>query len=205
MKHCVVVFAGLALSASPAPAAGTLVLHLIPRADSIPRGGTMVIDVVADYSGVPSGQAISGWKFDVLGDPNGTLAGDVNDVDFPNGVANGAPSGSDLLDYAGGQLPLGLGGGRTTGDLGTLSFTDSGTSIGGYVVNLDVTNYWAPAGALNLYVNASGSQSRAVEVCGIAGCGHLMSVIAVPFSVVPGPGAAWLLAPTLVAGIRRRR
>lgn len=196
-----VTTAVLATFASQALAAGTLVLHLIPRADSIPRGGTMLIDVVADYSGVTSGQAIAGWKFDIVGSPNGTLTGDVNDAVFTHGVNNGVPSSEKLQDFAGGQLPLSLGGGNPTGVLGTLSFTDSGTSIDGYVVQLSIEDYWAPTGALNVYINASGSQSR-TGPCGTGSCtGHLVNLASVPFTVLPTPSATVVLG---LLGVRRR-
>lgn len=201
MLRTPLTLATLTLIASPALAAGTLVLHLVPRSDSIPRGGTMLIDVVADYSGVTSGQAIAGWKFDIRSHANGTLTGDVNDAVFSMGVNDGIPSGEKLLDYAGGQLPSGFGGGKRTGALGTLSFTDSGTSIDGYVVQLSIEDYWAPTGALNVYINASGSQSR-TGACGVVPCsGHLVNLAAIPFTVLPTPSAMVVLG---LLGVRRR-
>jgi hypothetical protein len=204
--HLTLAASLLSLTTSPALAAGTLVLHLIPRSDSIPRGGTMVIDVVANYSGVTSGLSIAGWKFDIIGSPNGTLTGDVNDAVFTHGVNNGVPSSEKLQDFAGGQLPLSLGGGNPTGVLGTLSFTDSGTSIDGYVVQLSIEDYWEPTGALNVYINASGSQSR-TGACGVVPCsGHLVNLAAIPFTVVPAPACfAQILASACLLAARRRR
>ncbi len=204
MKKTVALLAVVGL-AGAASAAGTLVVSLVPRAASIAGGGTMIIDIFADYSGVTSGQSIAGWKFDVMGNANGTLAGAVNNVDFPNGVLNGTVSGANLLDYAGGQLPLNLGGGKTTGFLGTVSYTDSGTAGGNYSVALAITDYVATTGALNVYTNGSGSQSRS-SLTSSSGTSHLVQFDVRPFDVIiPTPASMALLGlGGLVAGRRRR-
>lgn len=196
----------LATLAQSTLAAGTLRLSITPRAATLEPGGTMLIDLIADYSGVTSGQSIAGWKFDVLGHANGTLTGDVNDEIFRNGVLNGTPSGPDLLDFAGGQLPLNLGGGNTSTFLGTLAFTDSMLATD-YTVTLSITDYASPTGALNVYVNASGAQSRSERTPPpIGGVGHEVVQISTSFTVVPVPACfAQVLGGTGLLAIRRRR
>lgn len=196
----------LVLAASPALAASTLRLYITPRAAKLEPGGTMLIDVVADYSGVIAGQAIAGWKFDVLGHANGTLTGDVNNDVFASGVNNGIPTGPDLLDFAGGQLPLNLGGGNPTGFLGTIAFTDSKLATD-YVVTLSITDYANPTGALNVYISGSGAQSRAYfPTPPIGGGGHDVVQISTSFTVIPVPAAVvQILAGTGLLAIRRRR
>lgn len=196
----------LATFAQSTLAAGTLRLYITPRAATLEPGGTMLIDLIADYSGVASGQAIAGWKFDVLGHTNGTLTGDVNDEVFRNGVLNGTPSGPDLLDFAGGQLPLSLGGGNTSTFLGTLAFTDSMLATD-YTVTLSITDYANPTGALNVYINGAGSQSRSVPTPPpIGGGGHEVVQISTSFTVVPAPACvAQILGGACLLAVRRRR
>lgn len=192
-----------AFVSSPALAAGTLILNIVPESTTLYYNQSMMIHVFADYSGVASGQSIAGWKFDVIGSPNGELAGDVNDFVFSNGVNNGTPSGGNLLDFAGGQLPLNLGGGNTTNYLGSFAYTDLGLDPL-YTVTLGITDYAAPAGALNVYINGSGAQSRASAGL-ITGTNHQVIVNSTPFHVVfPAPSAAAPLALMLLAARRRR-
>jgi hypothetical protein len=194
----------LSAAAPSALAAGFLHVYLTPRAATLEPGGTMLIDITADYSDVPSGLSIAGWKFDVLGNANGTLTGDVNDAVFSNGVNNGVSTGPNLLDYAGGQLPLNLGGGNPTTFLGTISYTASPLATD-YDVTLSITDYFSPSGALNVYINASGAQSRSVpSPPPIGGGGHEVIQISTPFTVVPAPAAAAPLALMLLAARRRR-
>jgi hypothetical protein len=204
MKKTVALLSVVGL-AGIASAAGTLVINVVPQAASIGGGGTMILDIFADYSGVTGGLAVAGWKFDVMGNANGTLAGDVNDAVFGNGVNNGAASGANLLDYAGGQLPGALGGGNASGHLGTVSYTDAGTAAGNYSVSLAIADYVASTGALNVYITASGSQSRS-SLTSSSGTSHLVTFNVGAFDVIiPTPASMALLGlGGLVAGRRRR-
>lgn len=200
MLRSPLALATLTLIASPVLAAGTAVFQMIPRSASIPSGGTMIVDLFIDYSGVTAGQEIAGWKFDILGHTNGTLTGDVNDAYYPNGVNNGAQSGSDLLDFSGGKLPAGLGF-PAPNFIGTVSFTDSGTAATDYLVSLSVTDYVSPSGALNVYVSSSGAQSRS-SLTSSTGTNHLVDFDIRPFQViVPAPSALAVLG---LLGLRRR-
>lgn len=195
-----------AACASTAMGAGTLVLRLVPRNSTLFMGHTMEIDVFVDYSGVIGGLSMAGFKFDVVGDSNGLLAGDVNDAVFSNGDLNGTPSGPNLLDFAGGQLPLNLGGGNTTNYLGTLSYTDVAVwdTFPSYIVTLGVVDYVAPTGALNVYTSASGAQSRS-SISGITGMNHIVIIESTPFEVVvPAPAACAPFGLAILAFRRRR-
>ena len=204
MKKTVALLAVVGL-AGAASAAGTLVISLVPQSASIGAGGTMVVDIFADFSGVTSGQSIAGWKFDVMGNANGGLTGAVNNAVFSNGVANGTVSGANLLDFAGGQLPLNLGGGNTSNFLGSVSYTDDGTAAGNYSVALSIADYVATTGALNVYISGSGTQSRS-SLTSNTGNNHLVSFDVRPFDVIiPTPASMALLGlGGLVAGRRRR-
>lgn len=203
--HAVASVVAAAIVSSPALAAETLIVNLVPESTTLFIGHTMIIHVFADYSGVSSGQSIAGWKFDVIGSPNGVMSGDVNNAVFSNGVNNGTPSGGNLLDFAGGQLPLNLGGGNTTNYLGSFAYTDLGLDPL-YTVTLGITDYAAPTGALNVYINGSGAQSRAYfPTPPIGGANHQVIVNSTPFHVVfPAPSAAAPLALMLLAARRRR-
>jgi len=191
-------------TASFASAAGTLVVTLVPQAASIGPGGSMVVDIFADYSGITGGLSMAGFRFDVLGNANGTLAGNVNPV-FSSGLLNGTPSGADLLNYSGGQLPPGLGGGNPTGYLGSVTFTDAGTAVANYSVALTITDYVATTGSLNVYISSSGSQSRS-SLTSSTGTSHLVRFEGGTFDVIiPTPASMALLGlGGLVAGRRRR-
>lgn len=204
MKKTVALLAVVGL-AGVASAAGTLVINVVPQAASIGQGGTMILDIFANYSGVASAQSVAGWKFDVVGNANGSLTGDVNDAVFANGVNNGVPSGANLNDYAGGQLPLNLGGGNTSGFLGSVSYTDAGTAAGNYSVTLAIADYVASTGALNVYISGSGSQSRS-SLTSSTGTSHLVTFNVGSFDVIiPTPASMALLGlGGLVAGRRRR-
>ncbi len=206
MKNIValVAVAGLTVAAN---AAGNVVLSMIPQSASIGAGGSVVIDVYADWSGVTGGLSLSGWKFDVIGNANGTLAGAVNAANFANGVNNGIVSGANLLDYAGGQLPPGLGGTYSTNPsfLGTITYTDAGTAGSDYSVTLSITDYVAPAGALGVYIGSTGSQSRS-SLTSNTGTNHTVSFDTRAFDVIiPSPASMAILGlGGLVAGRRRR-
>lgn len=189
----------LSFAAPAALAAGTALFIAIPRTESIPSDGTMVIDLFIDYSHVTSGHGIAGWKFDVVGNANGTLSGDVNDYVYPNGVNNGVPSGADLLDFAGGRLPIGFG--HPTNFIGTLSFTDSGTAASDYTVALSLKDYTPGTGAMHIYIGASGSMSRS-SLTSSTGTNHLVEFDIRPFHVIV-PAPASLAAVPLVAFARR--
>lgn len=202
-KHTLASVVAAAIVSSPALAAGTLILNIVPESSTLFIGHSMLIHVFADYSGVTSGQSLAGWKFDVIGSPNGALAGDVNDFVFSNGVNNGTPSGGNLIDFAGGQLPLNLGGGSTSNYLGSFTYTDLRMDLL-YTVTLGITDYTSPTGALNVYINGAGAQSRA-SLIHVTGTNHQVIVNSTPFHVVfPAPSAAAPLALMLLAARRRR-
>lgn len=191
-----------------AHAAGTLVVDLVPRQASISLGGSVIVDIFADYSGVTgsAGQAplgVGGFKFDVTGNANGSLAGDVNDVDFEIGLSDGVPSGSDLLGISAGQIPFGLDPGYTGGYLGSVIYTDAGTAAAAYSVTISIVNYVSPGGDLNVYTSLLGNQSRP-SYTSDTGNFHLVTFNSQPFHVVPTPGAFALLAVG-AAGFHRRR
>lgn len=201
-----VAVAGLAAAAS---AAGNLVLSMVPRTASTGPGGSVVLDVYADWSGVTGGLMLAGWKFDVVGNAFGTLTGDVNNDDastgFTQGVNNGI-SGVNLLDFGGGQLPPGFGGqyDDVNAYLGTVTYTDGGTAVANYTVSLAVIDYISPAGSLNVFIGASGTQSR-------SGLTSTTSTHTVTFDIgsfdviIPSPASMALLGlGGLVAGRRRR-
>ena len=193
-------------AASFASAAGTLVVTLVPQGASIGPGGSMVVDIFADYTGVVGALGMAGFKFDVVGNANGTLAGDTNDT-FANGLLNGTPSGANLVDMAGGQLPPSLAGAAfsTTNYLGSVTFTDAGTAVSNYTVSISLTDYVATTGALNVYIGASGTQSRS-SLTSATGNFHLVNQVSLPFEVIiPTPASMALLGlGGLVAGRRRR-
>ena len=191
-------------AASLASAAGSITVSMIPQAASIGPGGSVGVDIFVNYSGVTNALAVAGFKFDVLGNANGSLAGSTNGV-FANGLLNGTPSGANLIDIAGGQLPPSLGGGNPTGYLGTVTYTDAGTAVANYSVALALADYVATTGALNVYIGASGTQSRS-SLTSSTGNFHLVNFDVRPFDVIiPTPASMALLGlGGLVAGRRRR-
>ncbi|MBX3315839.1 MAG: hypothetical protein KF902_03130 [Phycisphaeraceae bacterium] len=205
MKKIVALVAVAGLTAA-ASAAGNLVLSMVPQSASIGPGGTMVMDVYADWSGVTGGLSLAGWKFDVIGNVNGSLAGAVNSTNFNQGVNNGISAAGNLLDFGGGQLPPGFGGTYNANPayLGTISYTDGGIAVANYTVALSVIDFIAPAGSLNVYIGASGTQSRA----GLTSTSstHTVQFEIRPFDVIiPSPASMALLGlGGLVAGRRRR-
>jgi hypothetical protein len=204
MHRTTATFAALCLATGPALAAGTVVLRMIPRAESIPSGGTMVLDLFLDFSSVTSGIEIAVWKFDILGHTNGTLIGDINDAIYDRGVNNGVSSGADLLDYAAGKLPPSLGH-PIPNFLGTVSFTDSRTASNDYLVSLAIVDYAPPDGALHVYISGAGSMSRS-SYTSSTGVNHLVEFDITPFQViVPAPGSLAALGLASVFAGRRRR
>lgn len=192
-------------AASIASAAGSITIVMVPQAASIGPGGSVAVDIFMNYSGVTGGLGIAGFKFDVVGNANGTLAGSTNPA-FPNGLLNGTPAGANLNDMAGGQLPPSLNPGFSTGTyIGTVTYTDSGTALANYSVSLALADYVAPTGALNVYIGASGSQSRSSLTSG-SGTSHLVNFDVRSFDVIiPTPASMALLGlGGLVAGRRRR-
>ncbi|MCW5768577.1 MAG: hypothetical protein KIT19_07820 [Phycisphaeraceae bacterium] len=205
MKKAIALFL-VAGAASIASAAGNLVLVGIPSAASTGPGGSVTVDLWADWTGVVGGLSLAGFKFDVIGNANGTLAGAVNNAGFNQGVNNGIVSGSNLLDFGGGQLPPGFGGTYNANPayLGSITFTDSGTAAANYTVSLSIVDYIAPAGSLNVFIGASGTQSR-------SGLTSTSSTHTVQFEIgsfdviIPTPASMALLGlGGLVAGRRRR-
>ncbi|QYK48430.1 MAG: hypothetical protein KF838_00920 [Phycisphaeraceae bacterium] len=205
MKKAIALFL-VAGAASIASAAGNLVLVGIPSAASTGPGGSVTVDLWADWTGVVGGLSLAGFKFDVIGNANGTLAGAVNNAGFNQGVNNGIVSGSNLLDFGGGQLPPGFGGTYNANPayLGSITFTDSGTAAANYTVSLSIIDYIAPAGSLNVFIGASGTQSR-------SGLTSTASTHTVQFAIgsfdviIPTPASMALLGlGGLVAGRRRR-
>ncbi len=208
MKKIVALVAVAGLTAA-ANAAGNLVLSMVPRASSIGAGESVTLDIYADWSGVTGGLSLAGWKFDVVGNANGGLVGDVNNDDastgFTQGVNNGI-AGVNLLDFGGGQLPPGFGGAYNANPayLGTVTYTDAGTAAANYTVALSVVDYISPAGSLNVFIGASGTQSR-------SGTSSTSSTHTVTFDIgsfdviIPSPASMALLGlGGLVAGRRRR-
>ncbi|QYK48429.1 MAG: hypothetical protein KF838_00915 [Phycisphaeraceae bacterium] len=198
----------LALAVSPAAvhAAGNLVVTGIPQAPSIGSGGSVGVDLWVNFGGVTGGLAFAGFKFDVLGHANGTLIGNVNNTVLNQGVNNGIPSGSNLLDMGAGQLPPSFPGCYLNNPvfLGTVTFTDSGTAAANYTVSLSIVDYISPLGVLNVYIGASGTQSR-------SGLTSTASTHTVQFAIgsfdviIPTPASMALLGlGGLVAGRRRR-
>ncbi|MBX3362432.1 MAG: hypothetical protein KF705_13485 [Phycisphaeraceae bacterium] len=104
MKKIVALVAVAGLTAA-ASAAGNLVLSMVPQSASIGPGGTMVMDVYADWSGVTGGLSLAGWKFDIIGDANGTLAGAVNSTNFNQGINNGIVSAPTCSTSAAASSP----------------------------------------------------------------------------------------------------
>ncbi|MBX3362433.1 MAG: hypothetical protein KF912_01230 [Phycisphaeraceae bacterium] len=205
MKKAIALFL-VAGAASIASAAGNLVLVGIPSAASTGPGGSVTVDLWADWTGVVGGLSLAGFKFDVIGNANGTLTGAVNNAGFNQGVNNGIVSGSNLLDFGGGQLPPGFGGTYNANPayLGSITFTDSGTAAANYTVSLSIVDYIAPAGSLNVFIGASGTQSR-------SGLTSTSSTHTVQFEIgsfdviIPTPASMALLGlGGLVAGRRRR-
>ena len=206
MKKAIALFL-VAGAASLASAAGNVVVTGVPSAASTGPGGSVTVDLYADWSGVTGGLALSGFKFDVIGNANGALAGVANSANFANGVNNGIVSGANLLDFAGGQLPPGLGGTYDTNPayLGSVTFTDAGTAASNYTVTLSITDYVAPAGALGVYIGSTGTQSRSSLTLN-TGNNHTVSFDIGSFDVIiPTPASMALLGlGGLVAGRRRR-
>jgi hypothetical protein len=192
-------------AASIASAAGSITVSMIPQAASIGGGGTMMVDIFVDYSGVTGALGLAGFKFDLVGNANGTLAGTTNPV-FSNGLLNGTPAGANLNDMAGGQLPPSLNPGFNVGNyIGTVAYTDGGTAVANYAVALAMADYVSPLGALNVYTGASGTQSRS-SLTSSTGNFHLVNFDIRPFDVIiPTPASMALLGlGGLVAGRRRR-
>lgn len=208
--HGMMCVLGLVTFGHPAMGAGTLHLNLVPRDTVMVWGGTMQIDIYADWSGVTGGLSMAGFKFDVIGNANGTLAGDVNNdsasTGFVQGVNNGIASGANLLDFGAGQLPSGLGGSYFDNPafLGTLTYTDLHIEPN-YTVQLSIEDYFSPEGSLNVYIGASGTQSRPNRGI-VGGSGHEVVINAMPFDViVPAPGTAAALAAGALVMRRRRQ
>ncbi len=205
MKKAIALFL-VAGAASLASAAGVVVVTGVPSAASTGPGGSVTVDLYADWSGVTGGLSFAGFKFDVVGNSNGTLAGLVGSG-FTQGINNGAASGSNLLDMGGGQLPPGFGG--TYNDnpayLGSVTYTDGGTAVANYSVTLAIIDYTAPAGSLNVFIGASGTQSRS-SLTSNTGSSHLVEFAIGSFDVIiPTPASMALLGlGGLVAGRRRR-
>lgn len=203
------VLALLALvgSACGTHAAGNLVVTGIPQTPSTGSGGSVGVDLWADFTGVTDGWSFAGFKFDVVGHANGTLLGAVNTDPFAGltqGVNHGTPSGSNLLDMGGGQLPFGFGHPPNPIRLGTVTFTDAGFATENYTVTLSIIDYIQPAGSLNVFIGSSGAQSR-------SGLTSTTTTHTVTFEigsfevVVPTPASAVLLGlGGLIVGRRRR-
>ncbi len=216
-KYCKAVFRvalgmmALMHASGAAHAAGMVHVTVLPRQAQIGLGESVTLDIWADWSGVTGGLSMAGFKFDVIGNANGTLTGDVNNdgvsTGFTQGVNNGIASGANLLDMGGGQLPPGFGGAYNANPalLGTVTFTDSGTADADYSVSLSITDYTGPDGSMNVYIGASGSQSRS-SLIHVTGENHMVTFDIRPFDVVvPGPGvAAFAFAGFLVVPRRRR-
>lgn len=193
------IMAGMA---SQCLGAGVMVLRLVPDNATVSPGGEVTVRVYADREGIPGAQMLSGFKFDVLGHGGGTLTGVVNSTDFPQGLSNGVPSGADLIDFSAGQLPTDFGGVYTGNYLGRLMFRDT-TNVGGYTVQLGVTDLYAPTGALNAYLSGNGIQSRS-HITLNTGNFHTVTVVSTPFTVIPSPGASAIIGMGLLATRRRR-
>lgn len=204
MKKAIALFL-VAGAASIASAAGNVVVTGVPSAASTGPGGSVTVDLYADWSGVTGGLMFAGFKFDVVGSVNGSLAGDVGDG-FNQGVNNGTAVAGNLLDMGGGQLPPGFGGSYSDNPayLGSVTFTDGGTALANYTVTLVIIDYIAPAGSLNVFTGASGTQSR-------SGLTSTTNTHTVQFNIgsfdviIPTPASMALLGlGGLVAGRRRR-
>lgn len=204
MKKAIALFL-VAGAASLASAAGNVVVTGVPSAASTGPGGSVTVDLYADWSGVTGGLSFAGFKFDVVGSVNGTLAGSVG-AGFNQGVNNGLPVAGNLLDMGGGQLPPGFGGSYNANPayLGSVTFTDGGIAAANYSVTLVLVDYIAPAGSLNVFIGASGTQSR-------SGLTSTSSTHTVEFHIgsfdviIPTPASMALLGlGGLVAGRRRR-
>lgn len=199
MRKFACASAGLALFAVCASGAGSLTISLIPRDSPLPPD-SRTVDIFVDYSGVTDGLSIAGWKFDIIGHANGTLSGNVNNLNFAHGVNDGTPTGKDLIGYAGGQLPPGLGGTYTGNFIGTVTYTAERGHW--HTVQLDIVNFRPDTGALNVYTSSLGSQSRPSG--GVLPGGHEVIVDSWAFEVLPSPGTAMILC-VLPALSRRRR
>lgn len=194
-----------------AHAAGMVHVTVLPRQAQIGLDESVTLDIWADWSGVTGGLSMAGFKFDVIGNANGTLLGDVNNdsvsTGFTQGVNNGIASGANLLDMGGGQLPPGFGGTYNANPalLGTVTFTDSGTADASYSVSLEIVDYTDSAGSLNVYIGSSGTQSRS-SLIHVTGGNHMVIFDIRPFEViVPGPAVALGLLTGMMAIGRRRR
>ena len=209
MLRTTYLFAILSMTALSVSAAGIAHVRIVPRSTVIRAHETVAVDIFVDYSNVtgPMGQApdiLAGFKFDVLGDPFGTLAGQANSIDLPWFVSHGIPSGPNLLDMSAGQLSLGLGGTYTGGFLGTVFYTDSGAASSTYQVRLRITDYVSPEGALGVYYTEAGLQSRP-SYDSHSGGSHLVTFDRPAFKVItPAPAAAAPLGLMLLAAHRRR-
>ncbi len=206
MKKAIALFL-VAGAASFASAAGNVVVTGVPSAGSTGSGGSVTVELYADWSGVAGGLSLSGFKFDIVGNVNGTLSGAANAANFSNGSNNGISAAGNLLDFAGGQLPPGLGGTYDANPayLGSVTFTDNGTAVSDYTVSLSIIDYVAPAGALGVYIGSTGTQSRSSLTLN-TGNNHTVSFAIGSFDVIiPTPASMALLGlGGLVVGRRRR-
>ncbi len=194
----------LTLATSPALAAGTLHVRMTPHALAIQGGETMVVHIEMNFWDVLGGNSIAGWRFDVLGNPNGTLAGNVDTDRYPLGN-NGAQVGSDLLDYSGARLPDGSIWDGYWFRIGSVEFTDAGIATESYMVALAISDYVSPSGTINIYTGSGGGQSRS-SLTSSTGINHLVEFDITPFQViVPAPGSLAALGLASVFAGRRRR
>jgi hypothetical protein len=86
-----------------------------------------------------------------------------------------------------------------------VTYTDAGTAAANYTVSLSIVDYIAPAGSLNVFIGASGTQSRSRSPPARA-ASHLVEFDIGSFDVIiPTPASMALLGlGGLVAGRRRR-
>ncbi len=197
-------------------AAGHVDVSMIPRTTTILGiGETVTIDIMADWSGVPGGLMLAGFKFDIVGThtfgsaPLGALLGDPNAL-LPNGRNAGTQIGDLTLGaYAAGQLPPGLGGTYSGDYLGSFSYTYLGPAAGDSnydEITFSLANYNSfDGGALNVYIGSTGAQSR--SGVGIGGSGHEVNInpATITVGLFPTPGTLAVGLAGLIGVGRRRR
>lgn len=198
-------------------AAGHVDVYMVPRTTTnLGIGETVTIDIMADWSGVTGGLMLAGFKFDIVGThsfgsaPLGTLVGDPNAL-LPNGRNVGTQSGDlSLIAYAAGQLPSGLGGSYFGDFLGSFDYTYLGPAAGDTnydEITFSLANYNSfDGGALNVYIGASGSQSRSGVGIG-GGSGHEVNInpATITVGLFPTPGTLAVGLAGLIGVGRRRR